>query len=821
MAFGFSSALGKGYNMPVHFWFEPGHAAIYEGFNWVAYNPGGYSEGHTFRLERRAGQFIAYQNGAEFYRSSQINNDELRMNGLFYYQGAGISNVNASFGSGSGDGGESYYLVRASDTWNSIAALLYGSEGIADELESAMGGSLNEGDRLTGFPASLTDDEAIVTVTPYYPIPSGATWSSLSSTLYGSNAVADELQTALGDPALVAGQPLRGLPDTLTDSGSGEPPAPSEPYYPVTLITTWASIGNDLYGSAGVADELQAHMSSRGIILSAVTRIDQSNFPSSLIDNDVVVTVPAYYPITSTLSWETIARTLYSTTDDLAGPEEVVQRAALGITNYQYSDSARPHRLSSTSGVIARTFGYDNNGNIETDGLKTMTYNAHNKVRDITQGGNVTRFEYGPDRRRFLRVDTRSGSTTETLYVGDIYERVNTSGSNARIEHKFYVGGIAIVTQTEGANTEENRYLISDYQASVVGITNSSGALIQRFRYSAYGEQQEVSVGVSGSLSLTTKGYTSHEHIDDMNIIHMNGRIYDPTIGRMMQSDPIVQAPEFVLSYNRYAYVWNNPMNRIDPTGYSSDGPGGEDSENEDSQSADPATSSSNDAAVDGDSHNVGEQDAMEEVVVTGLPIGTFNENIGGNNYIATVSLLGDLDLAGYDFSDVPVLDDFDNTPSLPSGDKGIDWGDIWDNSLMLVEGMGPAGNKAVSFGLAAKLAVLPLIAKAKAPKNVSNLPVPFDYEFATRQLLGVIKTPGGKQINFHAADRMVNPPKGREPMSVFQVEDFIDTADQVQKISITKIGTSVTLKNSKYPGAKVAVDGNRIITVVNQRKKK
>jgi hypothetical protein len=66
----------------------------------------------------------------------------------------------------------------------------------------------------------------------------------------------------------------------------------------------------------------------------------------------------------------------------------------------------------------------------------------------------------------------------------------------------------------------------------------------------------------------------------------------------------------------------------------------------------------------------------------------------------------------------------------------------------------------------------------------------------------------------------MVNPPKGRLPMSAVEVDDFVDTADSIKKIRITDEGTSVTLMNSKYPNAQVAVDGNRIITVVNPKKK-
>jgi len=53
-----------------------------------------------------------------------------------------------------------------------------------------------------------------------------------------------------------------------------------------------------------------------------------------------------------------------------------------------------------------------------------------------------------------------------------------------------------------------------------------------------------------------------------MNLIHMNGRIYDPVLGRFMTPDFIVQAPQNLQSYNRYSYVINNPLMYTDPTGY-------------------------------------------------------------------------------------------------------------------------------------------------------------------------------------------------------------------------------------------------------------
>jgi RHS repeat-associated protein len=55
---------------------------------------------------------------------------------------------------------------------------------------------------------------------------------------------------------------------------------------------------------------------------------------------------------------------------------------------------------------------------------------------------------------------------------------------------------------------------------------------------------------------------------DEMEIIHMGGRIYDPLLGRFLQADPFIQSPSITASLNRYSYVWNNPLNATDPSGF-------------------------------------------------------------------------------------------------------------------------------------------------------------------------------------------------------------------------------------------------------------
>ncbi|WP_419619689.1 RHS repeat-associated core domain-containing protein, partial [Thiolapillus sp.] len=64
------------------------------------------------------------------------------------------------------------------------------------------------------------------------------------------------------------------------------------------------------------------------------------------------------------------------------------------------------------------------------------------------------------------------------------------------------------------------------------------------------------------------RGFTGHEHLDDLGLIHMNGRVYDPDLGRFLSADSIVQFPNNSQSYNRYSYVLNNPLSYTDPSGH-------------------------------------------------------------------------------------------------------------------------------------------------------------------------------------------------------------------------------------------------------------
>ena len=65
--------------------------------------------------------------------------------------------------------------------------------------------------------------------------------------------------------------------------------------------------------------------------------------------------------------------------------------------------------------------------------------------------------------------------------------------------------------------------------------------------------------------------FTDHEHLDDAQLIHMNGRVYDYNLGRFLSVDPFIQAPGNSQSMNPYSYIMNNPLAGTDPSGYLSD----------------------------------------------------------------------------------------------------------------------------------------------------------------------------------------------------------------------------------------------------------
>ncbi|GGE96299.1 hypothetical protein GCM10008027_21670 [Pseudoalteromonas gelatinilytica] len=165
----------------------------------------------------------------------------------------------------------------------------------------------------------------------------------------------------------------------------------------------------------------------------------------------------------------------------------------------------------------------------------------------------------------------RPDPCVETLYLKGLYERLTLPSGN--VEHKYYVGNTVVIDSTD-AKQSKTLYTHKDHLGTTVTVTDANGSVVQHINYDAWGKQNRFYTS-SSLVSLLnqqspveSKGYTGHKEISDLGIIHMNGRIYDPTLGRFLQADPFIQAPLYSQSYNRYSYVINNPLSYTDPTGY-------------------------------------------------------------------------------------------------------------------------------------------------------------------------------------------------------------------------------------------------------------
>ncbi|OYX25844.1 MAG: hypothetical protein B7Z06_06640, partial [Flavobacteriales bacterium 32-35-8] len=140
------------------------------------------------------------------------------------------------------------------------------------------------------------------------------------------------------------------------------------------------------------------------------------------------------------------------------------------------------------------------------------------------------------------------------------------------VEFVTYIGGdgytAPIVLKSDGT-IQNYLYLQRDYQGSIVAISNATGQVLEKRLFDAWGNVlvQDGAGNTLSGLTILDRGYTGHEHLQNIGLIHMNGRLYDAKLHRFLQPDNYVQDPTNTQNYNRYGYVLNNPLKYIDPSG--------------------------------------------------------------------------------------------------------------------------------------------------------------------------------------------------------------------------------------------------------------
>gem|GEM_PF-5315244 len=171
--------------------------------------------------------------------------------------------------------------------------------------------------------------------------------------------------------------------------------------------------------------------------------------------------------------------------------------------------------------------------------------------------------------------ESTTGSDPSSLTEVNGLFQVYTEGGHTSFRNSIAAptGIIAIYTVRDDSLVT-TRYLTTDHLGSSSEITNEVGGVVEATSYDTFGAMRDPTTwqtyafgATPTSTDITDKGYTGQQQLDALGLIH-NGRVQDPYTGRFVSADPTVPDPFFSQAFNRFAYVYNNPMNATDPSGY-------------------------------------------------------------------------------------------------------------------------------------------------------------------------------------------------------------------------------------------------------------
>jgi RHS repeat-associated protein len=211
--------------------------------------------------------------------------------------------------------------------------------------------------------------------------------------------------------------------------------------------------------------------------------------------------------------------------------------------------------------------------NIPTE-TQNITYTPFDKVATIEEASNKAQFTYWADQDRAKMELLENNVLKKTKYYAPNFEK-EIDAVTGQVRELCYIYGsdddlVSIVEKKNGV--EKTYYVQTDYLGSITQIFDGSGNIVEEKSFDAWGRnrnpQNWAALSPTGVSNGWDRGYTGQEHLTQFGVINLNGRLYDPLMGRMMEPDPLIIGKGNSQGYNRYSYALNNPLKYTDPDGH-------------------------------------------------------------------------------------------------------------------------------------------------------------------------------------------------------------------------------------------------------------
>jgi RHS repeat-associated protein len=220
-------------------------------------------------------------------------------------------------------------------------------------------------------------------------------------------------------------------------------------------------------------------------------------------------------------------------------------------TNYSYDKADRILTAGTTSYTVNTA------GNLTNRGSDSFSYDQPNRLTSATTSTGSGTYVYDGDGKRISK--TVGSTTTSYVYdVGGGLPIVLDDGS------RKYVWGAAGLAYSVDKSTAAVQVYHTDGLGSVRAITDSTGSVVQAYQTDEFGIPTQTQ-----GTSAQPFGFTGEQRDPEDGLVYLRARMYDPSIGRFFQRDPLAKSASGITGFNRYTYAGNNPVTLVDPSGLS------------------------------------------------------------------------------------------------------------------------------------------------------------------------------------------------------------------------------------------------------------